>query len=315
MTAPLLLDPHGRRIRKLRVSLTDACNHRCFYCMPANPDFMPRTALLEPSSLIKICGHLARLGITHLRITGGEPFMRKEFDEIADGLSALPVAKIGLTTNGLLLSEKLGFLQKIGLLNLNVSLDSLDADRFRLITRTGKLAAVLDAIYTARDMGFTVKVNVVVARGVNDAEIPAFARWSAVNRIPVRFLELMKIGPAIADHERQYLPAAEMLDRLRSEHELVPVLQERDSTAFVYRTPEGAELGFIASESKPFCGGCSRLRLSATGKLRSCLMREDGIDLASRDSREYPTLLMQVMAGKPTGRIEQINEAMNRIGG
>jgi GTP 3',8-cyclase len=309
------VDGWGRTIRKLRVSLLDACNFRCFYCMPEQPQFLPYAALLTARQIVDVCGELSRLGITELRMTGGEPTVRRDFDDIVRGLSGLPLSKLGLTTNGLLLDRKLDVLAETACRSINISLDSLRPDRFAAITRTEHFHAVARNILLARDRGFRVKVNVVVCRGTNEDELLEFADFSAVHGIPVRFLELMKIGPRHRDFERLFVPADEMIAVLRARHTLAAVPVEEDSTAFIYRTDHGAEIGFIASESKPFCGACSRLRLSATGHLRACLMSERGLDVRGLSPEQLRRALHAVMAMKPAGRIDHVEQPMYQIGG
>lgn len=310
-----LRDPHGRAIRKLRVQLTDACNFRCFYCMPEGTRFQPASGLLVPEEIAGICGTLNAMGVEEIRVTGGEPTVRPEFDRIVTLLAGIPWAKLGLTSNGFLLGPKLPLLKELGFRHLNISMDSLDAGRFRAITGSPRFADVRAAALEARNLGFEVKLNVIVFRGMNDDELPAFARFSASYGVEVRFLELMKVGPADARHGELFVPADEMLARLRETEELIPVEVPVDSTAFSYRTASGARLGFIASESKPFCGACSRLRLTATGKLRACLFSEAGVNLAGRDPLDYPEILREVMALKPAGRLPRILQPMNQIGG
>lgn len=310
-----LRDPHGRGIRKLRIQLTDACNFRCFYCMPEGTRFKPARELLSPAEISEISRALHGCGIEEIRVTGGEPTVRPEFDAIMARLAEIPWRKFGLTSNGYLLKPKLRMLGELGCRHLNISLDSLDADRFRAITGSARFADVRDTIVSARELGLDVKVNMIVFRGKNDDEVPAFARFSAEHDVEVRFLELMKVGPADAAHPGMFVPAEEILARLRETEDLIPVDVPADSTAFAYRTASGARLGFIASESKPFCGACSRLRLSATGRLRACLFSEAGVELRGRDAAEYPEILGRVMALKPTGRLPRILQPMNQIGG
>jgi cyclic pyranopterin phosphate synthase len=310
-----LTDPHGRGIRKLRLQLTDACNFRCFYCMPEGTRFKPARDLLSPGEIAGICRSLHGLGIEEIRVTGGEPTVRPEFDAIMARLADIPWKKFGITSNGYLLGPKLRMLKELGCRHVNISLDSLDPDRFRSITGSARFADVRDTILSARELGLDVKVNMIVFRGKNDDEVPAFARFSAAHGVEVRFLELMKVGPADARHPDLFVPAEEMLARLRETEELIPVDVPIDSTAFAYRTASGARLGFIASESKPFCGACSRLRLSATGRLRACLFSEAGVELRGQDVSGYPDILGRVMALKPTGRLPRILQPMNQIGG
>lgn len=312
---PVLTDPHGRWIRKLRVSLTDVCNLRCTYCMPANVRFQPASTLVPPDELVGMVAGLVGEGVRQIRLTGGEPLARREFREIAAGIAALPLDKLGLTTNGYWLDEHLAFLDEIGCHHINVSLDSLQAETFEAITRTPFFDRVMDALLKAKAMGFPVKVNAVLLRGANDDEVEDFVAFSAEHGIPVRFLEYMKIGPQRGQHDALFVPAAEVIDRLRLRYRLTPVEAEADATAFSFRTDGGAEVGFIASESRPFCATCSRLRLSARGKLRACLMSEDGRSLVGVPREEYPQVLAEVMAMKPTGRLPEIAQPMHEIGG
>jgi cyclic pyranopterin phosphate synthase len=310
-----LVDPHGRHIRKVRLQLTDACNFRCFYCMPEGVRFLPTRELLSPDEIAEIARTLFALGIEEARVTGGEPTVRPEFDEILASLARIPWKKLGLTSNGHLLGPKLPLLRDIGCRSLNISLDSLLEETFRAVTRSSRFDTVLSAILKARDMGFEVKVNAIVFRGINDGELSDFAGFSEREGVEVRFLELMQVGPAASDHAARFVPAAEMIARLRESRDLVPETTAPDSTAFVYRTSLGGRLGFIASETQPFCGACSRLRLSATGKLRSCLFSDTGVSLKGRDPLDYPEILREVMGLKPAGRLPRILQPMNQIGG
>lgn len=190
----LLVDKHGRRMRKLRISLLDACNLRCLYCMPEHPAFMSQKDWASAADLVRITDHLVKLGVEEVRLTGGEPLMRRDFVEIVKALSKLPVNKLGLTTNAMLLAPYLPVLQQTKLQQLNISLDSLDAKNFARITRRDAFSTVMDTILTAKSMGFVVKINMVVMQGINDHELPAFVEWSAAQDIPVRFLEAMNVG-------------------------------------------------------------------------------------------------------------------------
>ena len=314
--AAALLDDHGRVMRKLRVSLTDACNYRCFYCMEENPVFTAPSKLLNPGEIESICRELVSMGLEEIRITGGEPTLRPEFMEIVERLSTLPVKTLALTTNGHHLEKFLPGLKTTRLSKINVSVDSLDDGRFHSITRGGDLRRVMRALFKARDAGFEVKINAIVFRGINDEEVVDFARFSARENIEVRFLEYMKIGPGITDFETRFVPARETRARLQRElGELVSVSMPRDSTAQVYRTSEDGRIGIIASESEPFCGDCSRLRLSATGMLRPCLMTNNGISLRDVAAEDYAATVSKVVALKPEGRIPEIAQGMYQIGG
>ena len=314
--SPRLVDPHGRWIHKLRVQITDACNFRCFYCMPDQPRFMPPNLLLKVDPLVETVRHLVAHGIDEVRVTGGEPTLRPEFAEIMEKLSDLPMRKLGLTTNGFLLDRALDRLRATRLRHSNISLDSLEADNFRRITKTRAFKQVMRAILRARDMGFTVKINCLLFRGRNDHELADFVRFSAREGLEVRFLEYMRIGSEYENHAATFLSAGEAIERLEKDgftllREPVP----KDSTSFNFRTPEGATIGFIASETQPFCQHCSRLRLTATGMLRSCLMAPWGKSLRDVPVESIGPVIAEVMAMKPTGRRKEIKQDMYTIGG
>lgn len=311
----IIVDGHGRHIHKLRVQLTDFCNFRCHYCMPESPEFLPTAQLLSSRELIDITSVLVDLGIDEIRLSGGEPTLRKDFETIVKGISDLPVLKLGLTTNGFILKEKLDFLKTTRCQNINISLDSLRSERFNSITRTTAFSKVLESILETKRQGFKVKVNMVVMRGINDDEIMDFVAFSARHDIEVRFLELMKIGCSVKNHALQFIPAQEIIKRIEEIEKLTPQSVNRDSTSFNFTTESGAKIGFIASESQAFCGFCSRLRLTATGKLRACIMSEAGLSLRGKSKEEYPQILKSVLKLKPITRIEQIPQPMYQIGG
>jgi cyclic pyranopterin phosphate synthase len=310
-----LIDSHGRIIHKLRVQITDACNFRCFYCMPRQVKFLPPSRLLKANELIDICSALVDLGIDEIRISGGEPTLRKDLEKIVDGLSRLPLQRLGITSNGQFLEERIAFLSQTKCRNINISLDSLNKEKFLSITKSDTFDAVYRAVLKSKEKGFRVKVNVVVFRGINDNEVFDFIDFSAKHKIEVRFLELMKIGPYYGKHSDLFVPAQEVIERIEEREELIPQSVNCDSTAFNFKTSSGGKIGFIASESQPFCNFCSRLRLSATGALRACLMSDAGISLRGRNKSEYPAILKSVMGMKPVERIEYIRQPMYQIGG
>lgn len=312
---PVLLDASGRYLHKLRVQLTDACNLRCIYCMPEDMRFLSPRHLLSPDEIASICRHLHQLGVDELRITGGEPTVRAEFDLIATLLAAIPWKSMGLTTNGITLQSKLALLSEIGLTHLNISLDSLQRERFFEFTRRDQFRQVLASIERAVELGFQIKINCVLVRGFNEDEIPDFMRFAEQTGVEVRFLELMKVGPGFWNHEERFISAAEIIHGLQQKTELIPLPVSSDSTSFVFKTSQGVRIGFIASESQPFCGTCSRLRLTATGQLRACLFTEQGVDLRGKPFEEYPQLFAQSAKHKPSGRLNHIHQPMNQIGG
>jgi len=311
----VLSDIYGRTIRKLRVSLTDACNYRCFYCMPSNPTFLNHSLLLTSDEYFKICSELARQGITQIRVTGGEPTVRKEFAEIISRLGDIADVRLSLTSNGEFLEQYFDLLWDIDCRSLNISMDSLDPGKFARITRGGNFEKVEHTVFRAAERGFVVKINCVVFRDINSNELIDFHNWSAQYGIEVRFLEFMKIGPEHSENFKRFISADEMIDEIEKKTSLHRTIVAHDSTSIGYLSDQGALLGFIASETKPFCGTCSRLRLSASGDLRSCLMSEAGVNIRHREIEEYPELLEEVIAMKPIDRIYHVDQAMHEIGG
>ena len=310
-----LVDPHGRRVRKLRVSLTDKCNLRCHYCMPLDATFMDEKSYLAADEIHDVVEELCAFGLEEVRLTGGEPLMRKSFGAIAERLGTLPLRRIGLTTNGVLLDRHLDVLRRSLITHLNVSLDSLDEATFKRVTHGNHLKRVLANLRAAREADFTVKVNVVAMKGVNDHEVFDFARYSAELGIEVRFLELMRIGHALGKQTEQYISAEELIAALRTRHTLEPVAASADSTSFSFRLENGARIGFIASESKAFCGQCSRWRLSADGVLRACLFKDDGLSIRGVPRGEREPIFRTLLGMKPFMRPAEVLHPMNAIGG
>jgi len=311
----MLIDQHGRHIHKLRVSLLDACNMRCLYCMPENQVFLPKKNWPKAQELLEICQNLVPLGIDEIRLTGGEPLLRDDFMPLVDGLSALPLKKLGLTTNAIKLERHLPRLQESQCQYLNISLDSLAAENFKRITKTDALATVLAAIYKAQELGFKIKLNTVLMRGLNDHEVIPLIQFAELNKIEIRFLELMKIGVVLPLFDKLFISADEVLGKIKNYTSLAKVEMPLDATSFNFKTDRGAQVGFIASESRPFCGGCSRLRLGPEGKLRPCLMLNDGPSLRGLEPHEYFPLLQRVMSLKPTTRVEELTQPMYQVGG
>jgi len=310
-----LVDKHGRRMRKLRISLLDACNLRCLYCMPEHPTFMPKKDWASAKDLVRISSNLVSLGIEEIRLTGGEPLLRQDFIEIAKELSILPIKKLGLTTNALMLAPYLKPLQDTNLKYINISLDSLDAKNFYSITRRNEFDTVTGTILAAKRLGFIIKINAVIMKGVNEHELPSFVKWSAENDIPVRFLEVMNVGVMKSQFRERFLPASDMMTMLRADYQLNALNDMPDSTARNFRVSNGATIGFITSESNPFCTGCSRLRLTPKGQIRPCLFMKEGIDLKPLAPEDYPVALASTLSLKPIGRIPHQPQPMYQIGG
>ena len=313
--SPALPDKYGRRMRKLRISLLDACNMRCVYCMPDKAHFMPREAWASTEEIVRISGYLCALGIEEIRLTGGEPTLRPELLSIVEGLSCLPLAKLGLTSNGILLGPHLEALEATACKYLNISLDSLSPENFLRITQRDVFETVMSTVLRARDKGFCVKINVVALRGLNDHEVLDFVDWSGRESIAVRFLEVMNIGVMEKDFIKRLIPAAEMIAVIRKHYQLVAQIDAADATAYRFQADNGADIGFIASESEPFCGNCSRLRLTPQGHLRPCLFTNTGIDLKGLAFAHYPAMLASLLELKPPGRVAHVAQPMYQIGG
>ncbi|NRA68490.1 MAG: GTP 3',8-cyclase MoaA [Pseudobacteriovorax sp.] len=312
-----LIDSHGRRISKLRISLLDTCNLRCLYCMPETMSFLPQERLLPAEEILQITDHLTQFGIKAIRVTGGEPTLRKEFLPIMKGLSDLAIDKLGVTSNGVFLTRYLRQLRDETKTNsINISLDSLNRESFHKITKRDCLDKVIDCLVEAQSLGFETKVNCVLMKGLNDHEILDFVDFSAKYGIEVRFLELMRIGQACkgAMNDR-FMEADKAISIILAKHGLQKIPVPHDSTSFRFKLSNGAKIGFIASESKPFCGGCSRWRLTATGDLRACLMSEKGVSIKGVPAENYSQLLADLLPMKPTGRIKQLDQDMYQIGG
>jgi cyclic pyranopterin phosphate synthase len=278
-----VVDRLGRRKRKLRVSLTDRCNLRCPYCMPDQPQWLPKEQILRQEELMRLLElFVGRLGIQELRLTGGEPMLRKDLKEIVrqcQGLRSRGLERISLTSNGILLASRAKALLDAGLDDVNVSLDALDEAVFaRMSGGHGSAAEVTGGILTARDAGLPVKINTVVMRGYNESEILPLVRWARSQQVPLRFIEFMPLDGSGAWSAERVVPEAEMLAPLREEFEL-KAMPATDDPARYYRVGDDYTLGVISTISKPFCQRCDRLRLTATGELYACLFSAQGRDL------------------------------------
>jgi cyclic pyranopterin phosphate synthase len=281
--ASTLIDSFGRAHNNLRVSVTDRCNLRCTYCMPEEVVFLDRAAILSFEEITHFVRVAAPLGIDKIRLTGGEPLLRRDLPRLVRMLAGVPgIRDVGLTTNGLLLEAQAQALYEAGLRRINVSLDTLDAGRFRQLTRRDGLELVLAGIEAARAAGFApVKVNAVCIRGVNECDVVPLARYARERGLELRFIEYMPIG-ADAWERGKVVFAHEVLAQI--EGAIAPLVPADDydprapAMDFQY-TDGGGKVGMIASVSRPFCMSCNRLRLTAEGKLRNCLFALDEVDV------------------------------------
>ena len=278
-----LVDGHGRRIGDLRVSVTDRCNFRCQYCMPAEGlPWLERSEILSFEEIERLVQLLATMGVTDVRLTGGEPLVRKQFPALVARLARLPLDDLSVTTNGYLLERDADQLAAAGLRRINVSIDSLQRDRFYAMTRRDALPQVLRGLEAiARHPTIhPIKVNAVAVRGFTEEEALPFAEFARRTSFQVRFIEFM---PLDADHgwtEDAVLPGAELRELIDAVHPLEERPREPSATARVYRFRDGrGEIGFINPVSEPFCADCNRIRLTAEGKLRTCLFSLHETDL------------------------------------
>ncbi len=282
-----LRDRLGRPLETLRISITDRCNFRCVYCMPKEVfgrgyAFLDRRELLTFEEIARLARLFARLGVRRVRITGGEPLVRRDVERLVALLAEIPGLELALTTNGSLLPQKAQTLAAAGLDRVSVSLDSLDDASFRALNDVEfPVARVLEGIEAATAAGLPVKVNAVVKRGVNDGDVVALAEHFRGSGHVLRFIEYMDVGHTNGWRLDDVVPAEEIVRRIAERWPLEPVEAARpDETARRWRYADGAgEIGVIASVTQPFCGGCSRARLSAEGRLYTCLFAQRGHDL------------------------------------
>ncbi|MGE5690341.1 MAG: GTP 3',8-cyclase MoaA [Pseudomonadota bacterium] len=281
------LDRLGRPVRDLRISVTDRCNFRCVYCMPRevygrDHVFLPRAAILSFEEIARVARAFHGLGVRKLRITGGEPLLRRDLERLVAMLAELPEVDLTLTTNGALLSRKAGLLADAGLTRVTVSLDALDDATFRAMNDVDvPVAQVLEGIDAAAAAGLPVKVNTVVKRGLNDEGLVALAAHFRGTGHVLRFIEFMDVGHTNGWRLDDVVPAAEIVERIGAAFPLEPLEPSyRGETARRFRYADGAgELGVVASVTQPFCGDCTRARLSADGHLYTCLFATTGRDL------------------------------------
>jgi len=281
-----LIDTHNRRINYLRISITDRCNLRCQYCMPQEGlSLFGHTEVLRYEEIGRIAQMAARKGISKIRITGGEPLVRKDVVQLVRQLAQIRgIRDLSMTTNGVLLEEYAQDLRRSGLHRINISMDSLDPRKYHRITRGGDLARVWAGIEAARRAGLApIKINVVAISGFNDDEVIDFAKLTIPDPFQVRFIEFMPIGPSNGWQPEQCIPSAEIKKRLESFSPLLSLDNEKkthDGPARLFQMPGAAgTIGLISPVSDHFCTSCNRLRLTADGKLKTCLFSEEEVDL------------------------------------
>jgi cyclic pyranopterin phosphate synthase len=305
-----LVDQHGRRITYLRVSVTDRCDFRCTYCMAEEMTFLPKKDVLSFEEIDTIVSAFVARGVTKVRLTGGEPLVRRDIlsltEQLARHLEGGGLEELTFTTNGSQLARYSQQLAATGVKRINVSLDTLDAQRFTAITRRGRIADVLAGLAAAKDAGLKIKINMVAMRGVNDDEIEPMIHWAHGQGFGLTLIEGMPLGEVGIDRVDSYLPLKELRDRLAQRMTLEPLAQRTGGPARYVRVAEtGGVLGFITPMSHNFCESCNRVRLTATGQLFLCLGQEDQVDLrtALREggSDALDAALDRAMIIKPKG--------------
>jgi cyclic pyranopterin phosphate synthase len=311
MSSINLSDPFGRAITYLRVSVTDRCDFRCVYCMSEDMAFLPKRDLLTLEELDRICTAFVDRGVRKLRITGGEPLVRRDimtlFGSLSRHLASGALDELTVTTNGSQLARHARDLAGCGVKRINVSMDTLDADKFRRITRWGDLAKVLQGLDAAQAAGLKVKINTVALKGVNEDEIESLLAWAHGRGMDLTLIEVMPLGEIDGQRIDQFLPLSLVRARLAARYALEDVADRTGGPARYVRVKEtGGRLGFITPMTHNFCESCNRVRLTCTGQLFMCLGQEDAADLrapvrASESNELLEQALVDAIARKPKG--------------
>ncbi|MEW6643659.1 MAG: GTP 3',8-cyclase MoaA [Pseudomonadota bacterium] len=317
-----MTDPFGRTISYLRVSVTDRCDLRCFYCMSEDMTFLPKADLLTLEELDRLCSAFVAKGVRKLRLTGGEPLVRRNVMSLVRSLSrhlrSGDLDELTLTTNGSQLARFAAELADCGVRRINVSLDTLDADKFRAITRWGEIDKVLAGIEAARAAGLHVKINAVALKGLNEDEIPDLMRWAHGKGMDLTLIEVMPMGDIGAGRIDQYVPLSLLRARLADHLTLTDLDESSGGPARYVRVAEtGGKLGFITPMTHNFCESCNRVRITCTGTLHTCLGHEDASDLrrplrASPDDAELNAAIDRAIGLKPKGHDFIIDRRHNR---
>jgi cyclic pyranopterin phosphate synthase len=306
-----MIDPFGRTITYLRVSVTDRCDLRCFYCMSEDMTFLPKADLLTLEELDRLCSVFIAKGVRKLRLTGGEPLVRRNVMSLVRSLSrhltSGALDELTLTTNGSLLSKYADELAAAGVRRINVSLDTLDAARFRAITRWGDIDKVMSGIKAAQSAGLRVKINAVALKNVNEDEIPELMAWAHGEGMDLTLIEVMPLGDIGPGRVEQYLPLSLVRTRLESKFTFTDLDERTGGPARYVRVREtGGKLGFITPMTHNFCEQCNRVRITCTGTIHTCLGQEDAADLrrplrASTDDALLSAAIDRAIGNKPKG--------------
>ena len=309
--AGAMIDPYGRHVSYLRVSVTDRCDFRCTYCMAEDMTFLPKSEVLSLEELDRLCSAFVAKGVRKLRLTGGEPLVRRGIMELIEGLSRHldlgALDELTLTTNGSQLARFAPRLAAAGVRRVNVSIDTLDPERFRAVTRRGDLAKVLEGVAAARAHGIAVKINAVALKGLNEHAIPAMLEWAHGEGHDLTLIEAMPLGEIDGDRTDHYLPLSTVRERLAERFTLTPDPHRTGGPARYVRVEEtGGRLGFITPLTHNFCESCNRVRVTCTGHLYMCLGQDDGADLraplrASEGDELLSAAIDEAIGRKPKG--------------
>ena len=306
-----MVDPFGRAVTYLRVSVTDRCDFRCTYCMAENMTFLPKRDLLSLEELERVCSVFISKGVRKLRLTGGEPLVRKNImhliEDLGRHLRTGELEELTLTTNGSQLARFASALAACGVRRINVSLDTLDPQKFHAITRWGDFSKVMAGIDAAQEAGLAVKINAVALKGFNDGEIPSIMRWAHGRGMDMTVIETMPMGEIDADRTDQYLPLSELRERLSRHFTLTDIPYSTGGPArYVSVEETGGRLGFITPLTHNFCESCNRVRLTCTGTLYMCLGQNDAADLrtplrSSEGNAPLSAAIDEAIGRKPKG--------------
>ncbi|WP_372352942.1 GTP 3',8-cyclase MoaA [Pararhizobium sp. BT-229] len=317
-----MIDPFGRAVTYLRVSVTDRCDFRCTYCMAENMTFLPKKDLLTLEELNRLCSAFITKGVRKLRLTGGEPLVRKNVmflvRELGKHVHSGALDELTLTTNGSQLSKFAAELADSGVRRINVSLDTLDPDKFKQITRWGEFSKVMEGIDAAQAAGIHVKINAVALKGFNDAEIPDMLRWAHGRGMDLTLIETMPMGEIDEDRTDHYMPLSEMRERLAEQFSLSDIAYKTGGPArYLEVTETGGRLGLITPMTHNFCESCNRVRLTCTGTLYMCLGQNDAADLrtplrASDDDAYLSSVIDEAITRKPKGHDFIIDRTRNK---
>src|SRR5947208_4716498 len=317
-----LIDPFGRTISYLRVSVTDRCDFRCVYCMAENMSFLPKSEILTLEELDRLCSAFIARGVRKLRLTGGEPLVRRGImtlvNSLARHLRTGDLDELTLTTNGSQLEKYARELRPAGIRRINVSLDTLDAEKFRAITRWGSLDKVLAGIEAAQSAGLAIKINAVALKNLNEDEIPALMQWAHGKGMALTLIEVMPMGDIGQGRIDQYVPLSLVRGRLAKQYTLTDLDEDTGGPARYVRVSEtGGKLGVITPMTHNFCESCNRVRITCTGTLHTCLGHEDASDLrkplrASGDDELLGLAIDRAIGQKPKGHDFIIDRRHNR---